>query len=65
MAYHCFLSTENAFPDLAPEVEMVKMAWDYTNIESGLTPICLTSEITRIVSFFFPFLFILSLDESL
>ena len=46
--YHCLLSTEDAFPDLATEAEMVKTAWGWVNRETGLTPLRLTPDIAKI-----------------
>ena len=48
--YRCLLSTEDAFPDLAAEAEMVKTAWGQVNHETGLTPLRLTPDIAKIVS---------------
>ena len=48
--YRCLLSTEDAFPDLAAEAEMVKTAWGEVNHEIGLTPLRLTPDIAKIVS---------------
>ena len=48
--YHCLLSTEDVFPDLATEAEMVKTAWGQVNREIGLTPLRLTPDIAKIVS---------------
>ena len=48
--YRCLLSTENAFPDLTPEAEMVKVAWALVNQETGLVPLGLTLDIAKIVS---------------
>jgi hypothetical protein len=48
--YRCLLSTEDAFPDLAAEAEMVKTAWGQVNNEIGLTPLRLTPDIAKIVS---------------
>jgi Domain of unknown function (DUF6532) len=48
--YRCLLSTEDAFPDLAAEAEMVKTAWGRVNHETGLTPLRLTPDIAKIVS---------------
>jgi Domain of unknown function (DUF6532) len=48
--YRCLLSTEDAFPDLAAEAEMVKTAWRQVNHEIGLTPLRLTPDIAKIVS---------------
>jgi Domain of unknown function (DUF6532) len=48
--YRCLLSTEDAFPDLAPEAEMVKTAWAHVNHETGLAPLRLTPDIAKIVS---------------
>ena len=50
MVYHCLLSTEDAFPDLAAEAEMVKTAWGNVNCETGLTPLHLMPDIAKIVS---------------
>ena len=46
--YHCLLSTEDAFPDLATEAEMVKTAWGWVNRETGLTFLRLTPDIAKI-----------------
>ena len=48
--YRCLLSTEDAFPDLATEAEMVKKAWGHVNREAGMTPLRLTPDIAKIVS---------------
>ena len=48
--YRCLLSTEDAFPDLAPETEMVKEAWAIVNEETGLVPLRLMPDIAKIVS---------------
>ena len=48
--YRCLLSTENGFPELAVETEMVKLAWENTNKESGMPPLALTPDIAKIVS---------------
>jgi hypothetical protein len=48
--YRCLLSTQDAFPDLAHEAEMVKMAWAQVNNETGFTPLALTPDIAKIVS---------------
>jgi hypothetical protein len=48
--YRCLLSTENGFPELAVETEMVKLAWEKTNNESGMPPLALTPDIAKIVS---------------
>lgn len=47
--YRCLLSTQNGFPELAAETELVKMAWEKANTESG-TSLALTPEIAKIVS---------------
>jgi hypothetical protein len=48
--YRCLLSTENGFPELAIEIELVKLAWEDANEESGVPPLALTPEIAKIVS---------------
>lgn len=48
--YRCLLSTENGFPELAAETDLVKLAWEDTNKESGMPSLALTSEIAKIVS---------------
>ena len=50
MAYHCLLSTQDAFPDLSSEAEMVKTAWAHVNNETGLPYLSLTPSIAKIVS---------------
>ena len=50
MVYRCLLSTEDMFPNLATEAEMVKTAWGQVNRETGLTPLRLTPDIAKIVS---------------
>jgi hypothetical protein len=50
--YRCLLSTENAFPELAVETELVKLAWDDANKESGMPTLALTPDIAKIVSRF-------------
>jgi Domain of unknown function (DUF6532) len=49
-AYRCLLSTNNGFPELAAETELVKLAWDDANKESGMRPLKLTPNIAKIVS---------------
>jgi uncharacterized protein DUF6532 len=50
MLYHCLLSTEDTFPDRAQEAEMVKVAWEQVNQETGLVPLRLMPDIAKIVS---------------
>lgn len=50
--YHCLLSTENGFPELAVETELVKVAWEDTNKASGMPTLALTPDIAKIVSRF-------------
>ena len=35
MVYRCLLSTQDAFPDLTSEAEIVKTAWAHVNNETG------------------------------
>jgi hypothetical protein len=51
--YRCLLSTENAFPDLATEANMVKEAWGSVINEMSGTPLALTPDIAKIVSVLF------------
>jgi hypothetical protein len=48
--YRCLLSTEDAFPELVQESEMVKAAWEQVNQETGLVPLRMTPDIAKIVS---------------
>jgi len=48
--YRCLLSTENGFPELAVETELVKLAWEDANKESGMATLALTPDIAKIVS---------------
>jgi hypothetical protein len=50
--YRCLLSTENGFPELAVETELVKSAWEDANKESGMSPLALTPDIAKIVSYY-------------
>jgi hypothetical protein len=50
MVYRCLLSTQDAFPDLASEAEMVKTAWAHVNNENGFPSLTLTPSIAKIVS---------------
>jgi hypothetical protein len=50
--YRCLLSTENGFPELAVETELVKLAWEDANKESGMSSLALTPDIAKIVSHF-------------
>jgi hypothetical protein len=50
IVYRCLLSTEDAFPDLAHEAEMVMTAWEHVNRETGMTPLHLSPDIVKIVS---------------
>ena len=50
--YCCLLSTENGFPELALETELVKLAWEDAYKESGMPTLALTPDITEIVSHF-------------
>jgi hypothetical protein len=48
--YRCLLSTQDPFPELAHEADMVKKAWARVNDETGMTPLRLTPDIAKIVS---------------
>ena len=48
--YRCLLSTENAFPDLSAEADMVKEAWNSVITETTGPPLALTPDIAKIVS---------------
>ena len=50
--YCCLLSTENGFPELALETELVKLAWEDAYKKSGMPTLALTPDITEIVSHF-------------
>jgi hypothetical protein len=50
--YRCLLSTENGFPELVAETELVKLAWEDANEQSGLHPKMITPRIAKIVSRF-------------
>jgi hypothetical protein len=41
-AYRCLLSTNNGFPELAAETELIKLAWINANKESGMRPFKMT-----------------------
>jgi uncharacterized protein DUF6532 len=51
--YRCLLSTENGFPELMAETELVKLAWENANKESGMRSLELTPDIAKIVSHFY------------
>jgi hypothetical protein len=55
--YRCLLSTENGFPELAVETELVKLAWEDANKGSGMPTLALTPDIAKIVSRFLYFCF--------
>jgi Domain of unknown function (DUF6532) len=48
--YRCLLSTENGFPELVAETELVKLAWEDANKQSGLRAKMITPHIAKIVS---------------
>lgn len=48
--YRCLLSTNNGFPELLAETELVKLAWEDANKESGMRSLELTPDIAKIVS---------------
>ena len=48
--YRCLLGTNNGFPELAAETDLVKLAWDNANKESGMQSLELTPDIAKIVS---------------
>jgi hypothetical protein len=50
--YRCLLSTNNGFPELAAETELVKLAWDNANKKSKMRSLELTPDIAKIVSHF-------------
>ena len=50
--YRCLLSTENGFPELVAETELVKLAWEDANKDSGTRSLKLTPDIAKIVSQF-------------
>ena len=50
MIYRCLLSMEDAFPDLAVELDMVKEAWATVIDETSGPPLALTPDIAKIVS---------------
>ena len=62
--YHCLLSTENGFPELVAETELVKLAWEDANKESGVPPLALTPDIAKIVSYWFCFNHVYCLNHS-
>ncbi|KAG6838416.1 hypothetical protein C0991_011765, partial [Blastosporella zonata] len=48
--YRCLISTVNAFPDSAKELEMVKVAWVRANKDSDMVPpLALTPDIGKII----------------
>ena len=51
--YRCLLGTNNGFPELAAETDLVKLAWDNANKESGIQSLELTPDIAKIVSLSF------------
>lgn len=54
--YRCHLSTGNGFPELLAETELVKLAWEDANKESGMHSLALTPDIAKIVSRFYSLL---------
>jgi hypothetical protein len=54
--YRVLLATQGAFPMSSEELELVKKAWKRVNDDGETTPMALTPDITRIVSFFIVFL---------
>ena len=45
--YRCLLSTNNGFPELAAETDLVKLAWEDANKDSGMASLALTPEIAK------------------
>lgn len=49
--YRALISTQGAFPSSSEELELVKRSWKMVNDDSGMSPMGLTPDIVRIVSF--------------
>jgi hypothetical protein len=50
--YRALLASKGAFPTSSEELDLVKQSWKRVNDDSGMSPMALTPDIVRIVSYF-------------
>ena len=51
--YHVLLASQGDFPIPSVELKLIKKAWKFVNVESGVKPLTLTPSIVTIVSISF------------
>jgi hypothetical protein len=50
--YRALLASQGAFPTSSEELDLAKKSWKRVNDDSGMSPMALTPDIVRIVSYF-------------